>query len=382
LPDKPPVLAGILGALVLLLITALVLRRFRTQPWLIVGWLWFLGTLLPVIGILQVGRHAMADRYSYIPLIGVFLAAVWSVREWSITRPASQRSVALAAVGVLLLCLAIARPQLMHWQNDLTLFSRAASIVPENALVNGNLGVALANAGRSDEAILEYRRALRAMPNKLGLHYNIGIELANQGDWPRAITEFAREIELNPDDERPENNQGIGLAELGHPEQAIPHFERAMVIKPGYSKSYFNCAMAQETLGRYGAAWTNYSKTLELESGWEEALNRTALFLATCPDAQWRNPALAVKLATRANELTANDSVAFLDTLAVALVAAGDHTNAVATAERALTLAKERKLSELTVRVAQHLEAIRAGGAITNTAAARPFSHQSERRTD
>jgi tetratricopeptide (TPR) repeat protein len=361
LPARPPLTAGVCSALGLAGITYVVLRwRFRF-PWMTVGWLWFLVTLVPVIGIIQVGTQAMADRYTYIPMIGLLLLVVWSFEHWVKSMPGVRALAFVLAGGAVLSCLVLTRIQLSHWHDSIALFTHALSVTTNNPVAHQNLGVALANAGRSAEAIAHYQEVLRLMPNSAQAHYNLGIEMASAGKLDQATFHYSEALKLNPKSEKLHNNFGVILAQRGELQAAMEEFKRSIQLNPNYPKPYLNYGMAMQQRGLTAVAVTNYAKALELDSNWPEALDKLALLLATCPEPNLRNPPLAVELAERANQITRGEVPAYLDTLATAYAAAGNYTNAVSIGELALQQARVRHLLELQRKLDLDLEAYRAG---------------------
>jgi len=361
LPTSPPLAAGVCCALALAGITGVLLRwRFRF-PWMTVGWLWFLGTLVPVIGIVQVGTQAMADRYTYIPMIGLLLLVVWSFLHWGKSIPGIRALAFVLALGSAISCLVLTRVQLSYWHDSISLFTHALSVTTNNPVAHHNLGLALANTGRSAEAIAHYQEALRLRPNSALLHYNLGIEMASAGKFDQAAFHLSEALKLDPKSEKLHNNLGVVLAQQGHLEAAMKEFQRSIQLNPDYPKPYLNYGMAMETQGLAAAAVTNYAKALELDSNWPEALNKLALLLATCAEPDLRNPPMAVKLAERANQITRSDFPTYLDTLAKTYAAAGKYTNAVSIGELALQKARSRHLEELQRKLGRDVEAYRAG---------------------
>ena len=361
LPTSPPLAAGVYSALALTGITGVLLNwRFRF-PWMTVGWLWFLGTLVPVIGIIQVGTQAMADRYTYIPMIGLLMLVVWSFEHWVKSVPGVRALVSVLAAGSVLSCLVLTRLQLSYWHDSISLFTHALSVTTNNPVAHHSLGLALANAGRSAEAIAHYQEALRLMPNSAPAHYNLGIEMASAGKFDQAAFHLSEALKLDPTSEKLHNNLGVVLAQQGHFEAAMEEFKRSMQLNPDYPKPHLNYGMAMEEQGLTAAAVTNYAKALELDSNWPEALDKLALLLATCPEPNLRNPSVAVKLAERANQITRGNVPAYLDTLATTYAAAGKYTDAVSISELALQKAQARHLEQLQRKLDRDLEAYRQG---------------------
>jgi tetratricopeptide (TPR) repeat protein len=185
------------AALVLLGLSALFLGGAWRRPYLAVGWLWYLVTLVPVIGLVQVGIQAMADRYTYIPLIGLFILIAWGVPDlmaaWRCRRVVLAISVAVALSGSTM-CTWL---QVRHWKNSITLFKHALNVIPDNALAHDALGIALAHQGRLDEAIRHYSEALR-LKTYAETHINMGNALARQGRLDEAISSYSEALRLKP----------------------------------------------------------------------------------------------------------------------------------------------------------------------------------------
>jgi Flp pilus assembly protein TadD len=361
LSHRIPTLTVTASILVLAGISYLVFRRGRQSPWLIAGWLWYLLVLFPVSGLLQAGGVAMADRFTYVPLIGIFIMVAWSAGDWLTLRPAA-RPWGFATFGILLvLCVMVTRSLLPYWHDGISLFTRIVAVTQENAFAENNLGAALSNAGRGNEAVFHYRAALRILPNYEKAHYNLGVELAAQGKPVAAAGQFFWLIQYEPGNEQLHNNLGAVLVQQGRLDAAIEQFRQAIKIKPDYAKPYFNYAVALQKLGQNGPAGTNFMMALQLEPDWPEALDQTAFFLATCPEAKLRNPAEAIRLSLRANEISHSEIPAYLRTLAMTYARNGNFSNAVSTAELAAQKAQAGKLNKLTAQIAEELKAYQDG---------------------
>ena len=179
------------AALLLVLLTVMALRCLREKPIVPVGWLWYLGTLVPVIGLAQLGDQAMADRYTYIPSIGLFLVIVWGLVDSLIPYRHGKMVLAGCAASALGILTALTIGQLGHWKNTVTLFEHAIRVTGDNAKAHKNLGVALAGQGRIKEAEEHYRKALLIAPNSVDAHNNLGLSLAKRAGmrrpWSRII---------------------------------------------------------------------------------------------------------------------------------------------------------------------------------------------------
>ncbi|HUC84447.1 MAG TPA: tetratricopeptide repeat protein [Candidatus Acidoferrales bacterium] len=250
--DLPPVLV-ILAALFLAAVSGAVLMARKRWPFLPVGWFWFAGTLTPVLGLVQVGAQAMADRYTYFPSLGVFLIVVWGVFELS--RRWRWRAVAGSlAAATLLLCCATTRSQIGYWRNSVTLFTHALEVTADNAVSRNNLGAGLVAEGKNDAAIGQFQVALRLQPDSVEAHYNLGTLLAGKGQTNQAVAELEEAIRLRPDYSQAHNNLGILLSALGRTNQAAGEFEQAVRLDPEFADAHFNLGNLLAQCGRVNDA--------------------------------------------------------------------------------------------------------------------------------
>jgi protein O-mannosyl-transferase len=346
---------------VLALVTGIVFRLRLSAPWLIVGWLWFLGTLVPVIGLVQVGSQAMADRYTYIPYIGLFVMLAWSADSYLQRRLAIKPLVVGTASLVLVVCAVLSELQLSYWHDSIRLFTHALAVTESNIFCEKNLSYALSEAGRGREAIPHYEALLRLTPRDTKVRYNFGLELIAAGQPAEAETQFSEILRYQPDSDKAHNSLGIALSQQGKLDQAQAEFESAIQLNPQFAWPRLNYAVVLQKKGLAGAAVTNYTKALELQPGWVEALDKLSFLLATYPDAPWRDPEKAVKLSIQANELTARKSPDLLDTLAMAYAAGGGFSNAIVTAELAQEQARAARRQSLAAKLQNEMESYRAG---------------------
>ncbi|MCX5847775.1 MAG: tetratricopeptide repeat protein [Deltaproteobacteria bacterium] len=232
------------AALLLAGLTYPILKHMGTRPYLTVGWLWYLGTLIPVIGVVQVGSQAMADRYTYIPLIGLFMMIAWGVPElfgnWRF------RKIYLSVLsGVVLTVLALSSwQQVQYWRNSVTLFEYALSVTSKNYLTHNNLGVALFLEGRTEEAVRHYNAAMQIKPDYQDAHYNIGMTLAAQGKYEEAIHRYREALRIAPDNANTHNNIGVALAAQGKYDEAICYYSEALRIRSDHENARANLAAA------------------------------------------------------------------------------------------------------------------------------------------
>ena len=266
LPDQAPILRAVVSGFVLLGVSVFVWRARRLHPALIVGWLWYLLTLIPVIGLIQVGAQAMADRYTYVPLIGIFIGVVWGFADWTSTRePLRRMSLAVAGVA-LTACALVTANQLQYWQDGTTLFRHAARVTKDNYIAHNNLGTALSTQGHTAEAIAEYTKALRINPNYATAHFNLSTDLANEGQSTQAMAHLNQVLRLRPREAEAHNNLGVILAQQGQLDKAMSHFATAIRLKPEYLKPHLNLAAAYAEAGRFPEAVRIGSNALQVAS--------------------------------------------------------------------------------------------------------------------
>ena len=259
------------AALVLAAISALAFRLRRSHPFFAVGWLWYLVTLLPVIGIVQVGLQARADRYTYVPLIGIFVMIAWSVPA------AMRRRATVAATAVVLALAVVARAQAAVWKDSETLFAHALAVAGESATAHVDYGAAVEESGRIDEALTHYERAVALDPGSRPAHNRIAGILARRGRLDEAADHYLDVLRRIPDDPETLSNYGIVLAKQGRLEDAIATFRRALAAGPEDPASlHTNLGNALLLSGRREEAIAEYDDALRLDPDDPETLrNRT-----------------------------------------------------------------------------------------------------------
>jgi tetratricopeptide (TPR) repeat protein len=221
-------------------ITALAVCTVRRTPFLLVGWLWYLGTLIPVIGMVQAGTQQRADRFTYLPMIGIYVSVVWLV-AWLVGNRRWARVCASAAVGIVLLALMIVTyHQVGYWQNSESLFRRAIAVTERNVIAHNNLGTALAESDRLDEAREQFQRAVDIAPDYADGHFNLARTLSATGKPEESLAHLHKAVELNPNFAAAHNSLGIAYVHAGRPDVAIKHFERAVEIDPKLTPAVVN----------------------------------------------------------------------------------------------------------------------------------------------
>ncbi|HEX7185198.1 MAG TPA: tetratricopeptide repeat protein [Thermoanaerobaculia bacterium] len=280
LPPTVPLWKAVAAGTLLLAITLFVAVRFRRSPWLAVGWLWFLGMMVPVIGLVQVGRQAMADRYTYLPTIGLFLMAAWGLselleeRRW---RRAALATASALAVGALA---AAAWVQVGHWQNSLTLFRHTAAVTRNNYLAHLNLASALAKTGARDEAMKHYREALRIQPSFVEGNAGLGSALYRWGRPREALPYLRRAVRLRPNSARMRHSLAVNLEALGRTDEAVTELRKAVELSPNMSRSHHGLGAILHKAGRTDEALQHYRKALDINPGLTELYNPTTALLA------------------------------------------------------------------------------------------------------
>ena len=195
---------------------------------MLMGWLWYLLTLAPVIGLIQVGGQAMADRYTYLPSVGLLIPAIWGM--YDLTRDWTGHRVLLSAMGLVsvAICLVLTRQQLGYWKDSETLFWHAIDVTENNYIAHSNLGDDLFRRGRIDEASEQFEEAISIKPDFAPAHCNLGAAFASRGQLNQAISEYREAIRLKPDWPPPYNNLGIALARLGRMDEAEACYQQAV----------------------------------------------------------------------------------------------------------------------------------------------------------
>jgi len=236
--------------LLLILITAVAVRLRRRNPYAIVGWLWYLGTLVPVIGLVQVGYQSMADRYTYLPVIGLFIAIAWMVPDLLARWRFHRIALSVLAACVIAALMTVSLFQIRYWQNSMTLFARALAVTKNNFVIETNMGASLAEQGKFGEAIAHYQEALRIKPDDFEARYNLANALARQGKVEDAVSHYAGILQTKPDAAAVHNNMGIALSQLRRTDEAIVHFREALRIKPDFEDAGSNLEKALMGQGR------------------------------------------------------------------------------------------------------------------------------------
>jgi Flp pilus assembly protein TadD len=382
------------AALLLALVTAGCLWQARQRPYLLVGWLWYLGTLVPVIGLIQVGSQAMADRYTYVPLIGVFVALVWGVGDllerWRCPVPLTAAFAGLL-LGACMLCTWL---QVTHWQNNITLWQHALDVTGDNWMAQESLGVTLAKQGDVAAARGHLVEAVRLSPRLPSAHFNLATVLERLGDGAGAQRQYEETLSLDPQHAKAHHNLGVLLWSRGQLEEAAGHyveavrldpthagaqhnlgvvrwaqgrreeaaacFRRAVELRPDVARHHSSLAYALHEQGREAGAQDHYREALRLDPNWPDAFARGAWQLATAADSAARDGALAVQLAQQACQATGGGRPEYLDALAAAWAEVGRFDDAARAADRAAAAARAGGKAALADQIERRLSLYRA----------------------
>ena len=267
-----------LSVLFLLLVSMGVSAARRKHPFLLTGWLWYLVMLLPVIGLMQTGNQAMADRYTYLPQIGLYIIVAWGAVDLFCSWRWRYRPILIGAgpTAILATLLVLAHAQTTYWQNGVTIMTRTIACTSDNYFAHDNLAVALATQGNLTEAIEHYERAIQLKPTYYAAHSNLAAALASQGKIDEAIEHFQRAIQLKPLFADAHNNLGNVLATQGRRVEAIEQYEQAIQLKPDYFDAHYNLGNALATQGKMVEAIQHYEQAIQIKPDHAEAHNNLA----------------------------------------------------------------------------------------------------------
>lgn len=275
----PPGLVLLAGVFLLGLTVLWYVKRAR-HPYLLMGWFWFGGTLVPVIGLVQVSDQAMADRYSYIPSVGLGIIAVWGAFGLARGRRGLVIAWALAGLAAAASCCVLTRQQLGYWRDSENLFRHALTVTKNNYVAHNFLGMALVDRKQIDAGLAEVREALRLRPDYLVAHNNLGIALTRNGQTDEAIGEFQTAIRLQPSNPEFHNNLGNLLAMQGQTADAIREFEETIRLKPDYADAYCNLGVTLAKNHQTDAAIRRFQQALQLKPTDAEAHNNLGTLFA------------------------------------------------------------------------------------------------------
>jgi tetratricopeptide (TPR) repeat protein len=375
-------------------VSATAFRLRKSRPYLLVGWLWYLGALVPVINLVQIGSQAMADRYSYIPSIGLFLMICWAVYDLSGAWPFRRVLLGVLGTAAIAACLAVTRIQLSYWKNSGALFAHAIEVTSDNFLAMGREAAYLRDNQQYEKARLQCEEALRIYPGYADGHFILGTVLWSQGNLEAATEELETALRLEPARSdahyalgcvglarkmpeqarqhfaavlaqapaNPEARAGLGnaLAMQGRLEEAAAQFVEALRLAPQNLDARYQLALVLAKQRKSQEAISQYEILLRYQPEAPNFLNNLAWILATDPRAALRDGNKAVALAAAACSLTHQEEAVPLETLSAAYAEAGRFDDAEAAAQKAHDLALAQGKPEIAAKTAELLELYRA----------------------
>lgn len=276
----PPLWQVVAAGIFLTAISILAVVLIRRRPYLWIGWLWFLGTLVPVIGLVQVGGQSMADRYSYVPLIGIFIMLVWWTVDFTAVKPRWALVQWAVALVVLVGCFGMTRRQLHYWRNTEQLFTQALRVTKGNYIVHAIWGGVLYKQGRLDEAIAQYQASLQFHPANGEIHDSLGCALLEQGKLDEATWHMQQAVRINPNLASAHNDLGQALAQQGRREEAVTQFETAVQLDPELPDAHNNLANVLFAQKKYVDAEFHYRAALRLKPDFVPAHHNLGMVLS------------------------------------------------------------------------------------------------------
>ena len=261
----------LLAGMILSSISVLLFVKRSRYPYSLMGWLWFVGTLVPVIGLVQVGGQAMADRFTYVPSLGVLILSVWGAYE--LVRGWHYRAIAFLVAGSMAIafCLALTRQQLGYWKDSEILFRHTVEVTKNNYIAYNNIGDALLNKGQTDEAMRQFQEAIRINPDDAEAHYNLGVALFKKNQPGEAVSQFQEAIRIKPNYAQARNNLGTALVSQGQTDNAVSQFQEALRLNPDYAEAHYNLGVALFNQGQAGNAVSQFQEAIRLKPDYAEA---------------------------------------------------------------------------------------------------------------
>ena len=376
------------------LISILSIYVGRRKKYVLMGWLWFAGTLVPMIGLVQAGSQVMADRYMYLSMLGLLFIAAWSVKDIIADHIRWKVVTAVSAAFLLSAAVIFTRMDVRYWENSMTLFERVLEVTENNAGAEFGYGCVLLKSGRLEEAAEHLSNAVRIEPaffdarNNLGVvylklgrfdeatacfneilryedspqsHYYLGVISYAQTKYDDAIKELTTAVNKGLKYPDAYNKMGVALLATGKPKEAIEYLNEALRQEPNGAEVYANLGRAYKQIGKNDLAIKNWTRALELRPNNVNILNSLGWLMATADDASAENAARAVELSERACELSSYKRPEFIDTLAAAYAAAGRFDEAVKTAKRAIEAAKAAGQEDKVGEIQNRIELYQAG---------------------
>lgn len=390
-----PKAAAIVCVLLVVLITALSILIGLRKRYVTVGWLWYIGTLIPMIGIIQAGSQSMADRYMYLPMLGLLFIFAWAVKDLISNRPRLKVLAAILSTVAIFSCVILTRTQVRYWQNGITLFEHTLKVTEDNAPAEYNCGYAFLNKGRFDEAVERMRKAAKLRPTSLDARRGLGIALLKKGNCDEAIACFNEILQRNNnyapayyylaiaagiqqrypdaikyletlltiDPKFPDSHSRMAamLLETGKTDEALLHLNKALRIDTDPTEAYINFGKVYCKLGKLNLVIENWTKAARLHPDRTDILDNLAMVMIERNEIPPGDAKKAIEYAIRACELSDYKEAEFIDTLAKAYAAAGRFEEAITTADKALDIAKAAGKEALADEIQERIKLYKSG---------------------
>lgn len=348
-----PVWKPAAALLVLLAVSAAAVAARRKCPYFFVGWFWYLGMLVPVIGVVQVGLHAMADRYTYLPQIGLAVALAWGAAQLTLAWPYRRWTCGAVSALILMALFACAWRQTAFWSDSITLWNRALDCTSQNTMAHHNLGAALDKINQHEAAVEQYQKALAIQPNLFDARYNLGMVLDKLNRIDEAILQYREVLKHNERLGKAHYLLGVDLSLRGKQDEALAELQRALELDPNDAIVCYNIGVIWNQKDNLAEALKWWRKALRLQPNDIAFLDEIAWTLATCPDPSIRRGNEAVMMAMQAVELSDGNQPTLFGTLAAAYAETGRYPEAILAAKKAIRLAEKNadKVAADTFRV-------------------------------
>ena len=362
-PDFWPVGDLLFAAALIFGISIAALTWRHRLPYLLVGWMWYLGTLVPVIGLITLGGQSMSNRYTYIPMIGMLLLVVWAVGDLS--KQWRRRTVIMTLVFAALagVCVSRTRDEMGYWKNSEILWTRAIAVTKNNFMAHYALGNILSIMSNTnlDEELVEYQKSVEINPNYCNAQVELGGILFKLKRYSEAAGHLEKAIELDPQNGWAYQDVGVTLLEIGRASDSVPYFFKAVEFDPANANPknalyvvLFSNGLKAEIISNFLATARSdaaglglFGDAFQFDTNHVTLINNLAWCFATNPDSNLRNAKYAIRLATRACEMTGYKTYNFVETLAVAYANDSRFDEAISSAQLACSLASATGQSEL-----------------------------------
>lgn len=355
---KLPYTQIIIAAMLLLTITIFVIYFSSRYKYLVTGWLWFIGTLIPVIGLVKVGMQDYADRYTYVPLIGLFIAIAFGVYDVFSRWEYGKAVLAALSATILIIWMVCTSIQLGYWKNNVTLFQHTLKVTKNNYLAHNVLAYSFYIQGNFDKSIAQNYEALKIKPDYAVIHNGLGLAMFKKGEINQAAAFFRQAIQLRPDFADAHFNLGLVLSQQGRHKDAAEELTTAIALNPQSDEIRAQLAHCLLATGKVREAVLQLKAAAQFSNDWT-TFNNLAWHLAIYEEAEFYDPIEAVRFAQTACQLAKNQNPVALDTLAITYAAIGKFDEAINAAQKALKLAQAANNKQMADSIQQHLTLFR-----------------------